>query len=89
MRVVPVEFGSLDQAHDRRGTLAGAQRSGEEPVRSAECHRSDSVFDMVVTWHAPDRRPPALRAFMPLGVSSTYRDRGDGSMISGQAAIRQ
>ncbi len=30
--LVPVEARRLDQAHDRRGPLAGAQRAGKKPV---------------------------------------------------------
>ncbi len=30
--LVPVEARRLDQAHDRRRPLAGAQRAGKEPV---------------------------------------------------------
>ena len=32
VRVMPVEPGALDQAHDGRGPLARPQRSGEQPV---------------------------------------------------------
>ncbi len=35
VRVMPVKPGALDQAHDGSGALAGAQRSGEQPVRAA------------------------------------------------------
>ena len=48
MRIVSVEFGGLDQAHDCGGTLAGAQRSSEQPVRPTESHGTDPVFDVVV-----------------------------------------
>ena len=30
--LMPVEAGGLDQTHDRRGPLAGTQRTGKEPV---------------------------------------------------------
>jgi len=30
--LVPVQARRLDQAHDRRRPLAGAQRAGEEPI---------------------------------------------------------
>ena len=32
IRIVAVELGGLDQAHDHGGALAGAQGAGEEPV---------------------------------------------------------
>ncbi len=35
MRFVPVDPGRVHQAHDRRRPLAGAQRTGEQPVRPA------------------------------------------------------
>jgi hypothetical protein len=35
VRIVPVELGRLDEAHHVGSALAGAERSGEEPVRSA------------------------------------------------------
>jgi len=43
-----IEFGGLDQAHDRGGALAGAQAAGEQPVLPAERNRPDLVFDPVV-----------------------------------------
>jgi hypothetical protein len=48
IRIVSYELGGLDEAHDRSGALAGAQRSCEEPVASAESYRTDTVFDLVV-----------------------------------------
>src|SRR5579871_2092050 len=50
MRVVSVEFGGLDQAHDDGGALTGAQGACEQPVRTAECHGADTVFDVVVVY---------------------------------------
>ena len=32
MRIVTIEFGRLDQTHDRGGPLAGAFTSGKQPV---------------------------------------------------------
>ena len=43
IRIVSVELGGLDQAHHGGSALPGAQRPGEEPVVSAERHRTDSV----------------------------------------------
>jgi hypothetical protein len=48
IRIVTVEPGGLDEAHNSGGTLTGAQGPGEEPVGSAEGHRPDAVFDVVV-----------------------------------------
>ena len=48
-RIVPVEFGGLNQAHCRRGTLTTAQRSGEQPVRPSQGDRADLILDMVVS----------------------------------------
>ena len=48
VRVMPVEPGTLDQAHDGSGALARAQRSGEQPVRAAHGHGPDLVFHPVV-----------------------------------------
>ncbi len=36
VRLVPVHPRRLDQAHDRSGALAGAKRSGEQPVGSSK-----------------------------------------------------
>lgn len=35
MRVVPIELGGLNQAHDRGGALPGPQRSREQPIATA------------------------------------------------------
>lgn len=40
VRIVPVEFRGLDEAHDVAGTLTGAKRSGEQPVGAAERHHA-------------------------------------------------
>jgi hypothetical protein len=48
VRIVSVEFHGLDQAHDGGGPLAGAERSCKEPITSAERHRADAIFDMIV-----------------------------------------
>src|SRR3979490_3010588 len=48
MRIMSVELRGLDQAHNGGGTLTGAKRSGEEPVRSSQSDWPDPVFDMVV-----------------------------------------
>jgi hypothetical protein len=48
IRVVSVELGRLDQAHNGGSTLTGAKRPGEQPVGSAQSHRPDPVFEMIV-----------------------------------------
>ena len=48
MRIVAIEFGRLDQAHDGGGTLAGALATGKQPVLPAERNRPDLVLDPVV-----------------------------------------
>jgi hypothetical protein len=48
VRIVSVELCGLNQAHDGSCALAGAERSGEEPVTSAERDRADAVFDVIV-----------------------------------------
>jgi hypothetical protein len=48
VRIVAIEFSRLDQTHDDSGTLTRTQGAGEEPVRSPESNRSDSVFHVVV-----------------------------------------
>src|SRR5665213_3937061 len=40
VRIVSVELGGLDQAHDDSGTLPGAQGAGEEPVRTTNSHHA-------------------------------------------------
>lgn len=44
IRVVPVDARGVQQAHDGRSPLAGAQAAGQEPVRSSNGDRSDLVF---------------------------------------------
>jgi hypothetical protein len=56
IRIVSIELGGLDEAHDGGGTLTGTQRSGKEPVGSPKGHRPYSVFDMVVVDCFPRRR---------------------------------
>jgi len=46
--IVPVHTGRLDQAHDRRSPLAGAQRTRKEPVLATDGNRPDLVLDPVV-----------------------------------------
>ena len=46
--LVPVETGRPDQAQDRRRALAGAQRTGKEPVLAPEGNWPDLVLDPVV-----------------------------------------
>ena len=48
IRVVPVELGGLDKAHDVGRSLAGTLGSGEEPVISAKGYRSDPVLDVII-----------------------------------------
>lgn len=44
----------IDQAHDHRHALAGAQRIGNEPVLAADGNQTDLVLDTVFV----DRRGP-------------------------------
>ena len=48
IRVVPVDARGVQQAHDGRSSLAGAQAAREEPIGSSKGNRSDLVFDPVV-----------------------------------------
>ena len=48
VRIVAVELGRLDQAHDDGGTLSSTERSGKEPVRAPEGDGSDPVLEPVV-----------------------------------------
>jgi hypothetical protein len=43
-----VQLCGLDQAHDFGRTLAGAQRAGEEPVRSSEGNWAYAVSHVIV-----------------------------------------
>ena len=45
---MPVEARRLDQAHDRRSSLSGAQRAGKEQVLAADGDRPDLVLDPVI-----------------------------------------
>ena len=46
--VVPVQPRGLNQAHDRRGTLARPQRSGKQPVRATQRDRAYPILYPVV-----------------------------------------
>jgi len=48
IRIVAIELGGLDQAHDHGRTASCAQRAGEQPVGSSQRDRADSVLDPVV-----------------------------------------
>src|ERR1700723_3818203 len=48
IRIVSVELGGLDEAHDVGGALSSTKGSGEEPVRSAQGHWPYSVLDVIV-----------------------------------------
>jgi len=48
IRVMPVEPGAVDQAHDGSGALAGAQGANKQPVASPNGDRADPVLDVVV-----------------------------------------
>lgn len=68
VRIDAVHLRRADQAHDRRGALAGAQTAGEQPVVAPERDRPDPVLDPVVVGRqvaiaevARERRP-ALQA---------------------------
>lgn len=50
VRIVTVELGGLDQAHDHRGALTGAQGSSVQPVGSTESDGTDAVLETVVEW---------------------------------------
>ena len=65
---MPIELGTLDQAHDGSGTLAGAQRARKQPIVSSNGNRTDLVLDPVVVdrqlpvIEEPRERPPAPEA---------------------------
>ena len=48
IRIMSIELGGLDEAHDVGGALSGTKGSGKEPVRSAQGHGPDSVLDVIV-----------------------------------------
>ncbi len=68
VRIVAIELRRPDQAHDRGGPLPGAQRTGEQPVRSSQGPRANLVFQpIVVDRYVPigqitRERLPALEA---------------------------
>src|SRR4051812_5702891 len=76
--VMAVDPRRVDQAHDRGGTLAGAQGTREQPVGSSESNRTNLVFTPVVVdgqvavVDEPSERRPALEAVVD-------RSRGGGS----------
>ena len=45
---MPVEFGCVQQVHDRRSPLARAETAGEQPILSPQRDRPDQVLDPVV-----------------------------------------
>ena len=48
VRVVPIHFRGLDQAHDSGRTLSGPQRSCKQPVRTTDCDRTDLILNPIV-----------------------------------------
>src|SRR5438046_2757987 len=48
VRIVGIESGGLNQAHDGSGALARAQRSCKQPVRAPQRDRADPILDPVV-----------------------------------------
>ena len=67
-RIVAVEFGRLDQAHDGGRALAGPQAPGKEPVLPPGGNRANAVLDSVVVdrhltiGEIMDERGPASQA---------------------------
>ena len=54
IRIMPIELGGLNQRHDDCGPLARSQRACKQPVRAANGHRPDLLFDMIVIhWQLP------------------------------------
>ena len=53
---MPIEPGTLDQAHDGSRTLTGSERARKQPVVSSNGNRPDLVFDTVVV----DRQLPVI-----------------------------
>ena len=48
MRVMPIELGRLDQAHQRRRTFAAAQRYCKEPIFASKSPWLDLLLDVVI-----------------------------------------
>lgn len=48
VRLVAIQLGALDQAHDGGSALATAQLPGEQPVGTSERPGADQVLDPVV-----------------------------------------
>ena len=75
---MPIQARRLDQTHDRRRPLAGAQRAGEEPILAANGNWPDLVLDPVVidgnvsigqvTWPPLSRCAPSMGALLRVQV---------------------
>ena len=48
IRVMPVEFGALNQTHHRSGALTGAQGASEQPVVATNGNRANLVLNRVI-----------------------------------------
>ncbi len=68
MRLKIIELCRVDQAHDRSGTLAGAQRASEQPILAPQRDGPDAVLHPVVVdgkravFKESRERDPALEA---------------------------
>lgn len=68
VRIVPVEFGRLQQAHHDRGTLARELAAREQPCSASHGSGMDLAFEVVVVQRHPAitqvmrRRRPVLGA---------------------------
>ena len=52
IRIMSIELGRLDQAHQRYRTFSTAQRVGKQPVLAYESLWSYLIFDVIVVyWH--------------------------------------
>ena len=57
IRIMPIHARRLDQAHDRRGPFATAQRPGKQPVRASERPWPYLVLHLIVV----DRHSPIVQ----------------------------
>lgn len=90
MRVVPIQFGRLNQAHHRRRPLASTQRARKQPVVPANRNWPNLVFDPVVVYRQltvlqePRQRFPAPQAV----IDRFGRGRAFGHLVALSMRLR-
>src|SRR3990167_15853 len=89
IRIMPVELGTLNQAHHRSRTLARTQGAGEQPVVATDGDGANLILDpVVIDWQLPvieklRERTPALKAVIKVSGWPIHIDSAAALMARG------